>query len=1340
MIRTFHKMNLHAAVFFFALAMFSGLSAAEFDSLEFRFLRVKALEGGDVKSINATLRTKADKERKDPLAIWRAEAKENVALTDAFVRVDFTLSPEPGSDIKCRAELPLPEKWDGRLWGQGNSGRAGSIRSLSHYVAAGTAAVTTDLGTSSVAGSGAPAADIVWPGAILRDFHWRATHLMTVHAKRIVEAFYGRAPSKAYFAGGSTGGRQAMSEAIRFPDDYNGFIVSLPDNNAAVNEIAHWHLWRQTHDAEGRSLFTTNEMRIVANAAVDYTTASDPAPYAGKMLSDVRFDEAAVDGFLALAARQCPSLAEGDKTARLKSLYMPLVHDGKCYFNGFAPGSYLGRNMEWFGLVSLRFYMVEKGKPSTRWGDVGWDDIDGYLKERAPEFNASSPDLDAFKSRGGKIIMSAGLEDQTVPPAPIIDYYERVCERYGGIEKTKEWFRLFCIPGCAHGGGKGRAITGTPSGAKVRKLLIDWHEKGIVPSALDTKGKSKSFPMPIAAYPGLCVKDASGKWQVRQLKRGVPRIDEASLVTETSPFRSPTRTAGWENICPERREFPAVEVVWKAPTAGFDVQREDGAEGEVSFEDGAIRIKKTNGKGCIVVSAPAFATTEGKAIRLSADVSANTATPDAVLGYLCAYGAERKISPEDKIGARWFSGGGKPYMRTLVNSAPGMTYRKYTHFMPASDPVTAAIVVKGAPSESVWRNWTAEDLDAAQRKWDEHWKTLSAQDRSRDRADLASFESAIDADIDHTAQISLRDGFSRFIVDGKETPPFVYKVANRDGAQYSGKPLQAYGVKIGCIVLALGELPGRKAPWSERGFDVKMAVEKIRDSMRHGDESLFILALNCSAYPAFTEVEHPDETWRRADGSVVRGNSGSAIPDEYNDGGKLDKGDRRWPWVSYASPAWRGAIKEITAKLVAELQRTGLSKRIVGVHFCGYHDGQFASPVEDHSAPAKAEYERYLAERGLKEGETGAEYSAFVRELGFRALEDFSREAKRIFGKPIVAVRWSMRPLGGHKDSAYDIDAFVRSDAVDVIIPQPTYAQRLPALGQGVRLPCQTLHRHGKMMWYEFDLRTYAALERWAQSVTAAKGLGTSEDFPMWQTVFRKHAGIMLAQRMGWWLYDMAGGWFYPDEIASDCGNVLSFCRELQSLRPDLWHPDAALVVDERAMASYNTANGPKVRNVRNIVMGQWPRLAVSGAPYDFYLAEDVYDEPEILRRYKAVMLGAFLVPDARQKSLMAKLDEWGVKSFVIQPVAYSPEVFNGFVKDAGGYVAMRPGVAQVDMNGDFVSVHCIVPGRHEFRLPFPAKVVNVKSGLEEQVVEGVLLLNMSAGETCWFRLYRIGG
>ena len=307
------------------------------EDLEARFARVKAVKDEIVTSLKVTFHKKGDSEGKDPLAMWRAEAKEKVNLKDAFVRVDFSLSPEKGSDIRCRAELPLPAKWDGRLWGQGNSGRAGSIRSLSSYVASGTAAVTTDLGTSSVVAKGVPATDNVWPAPIRRDFHWRATHLMTVYGKRIVEAFYGKPIQKAYFAGGSTGGRQAMSEAIRYPEDYDGLLVSLPDNNAAVNEIAVWHLRRQTHDADDRLLFTTNEMRVVANAAIEYRAATDPAPYAGRILADGRFDEAEIEGFLALAAKRCPSLAQGDKVSRLKALFLPLMHNGKCYFNGFTP-------------------------------------------------------------------------------------------------------------------------------------------------------------------------------------------------------------------------------------------------------------------------------------------------------------------------------------------------------------------------------------------------------------------------------------------------------------------------------------------------------------------------------------------------------------------------------------------------------------------------------------------------------------------------------------------------------------------------------------------------------------------------------------------------------------------------------------------------------------------------------------------------------------------------------------------------------------------------------------------------------------------------------------------
>ena len=505
--------------------------SADRASLEAAFAKVRAVADGICTVTSVQLLSKADPEGKDPLAMWRAEAKDSVTVTSAFVRIDFTLVPEKGSDIRCRAELPLPERWDGRLWGQGNSGRAGSLPSLSHYIAVDTAAVTTDLGTKA-SGPKFLAKSIPWPAGVLRDFHWRATHLMTVYGKRFVKAFYGRPCDHAYFCGGSTGGRQGMSEAIRYPEDYDGIISILPDNNAAVSEIAIWHLGRQTHDADGKLLFTSEEIKVVADAAVEYRARTDPAPYAGFVVADGRFTEADIDGFLALAAKKCPSLAAGDKLARLKALYRPVMHNGKCYFNGFAPGTNHGANMKWKSLLSLPHFLAGKGFVQSRWNEVGWDEVDLYLKEFSPEVNACSADLSAFRARGGKIIMTAGWEDQTIPPAPIVDYYERVCEKEGGIENTSRYFRLFCLPGCAHGGGKGRGTTGSPCGAKGRNYLVDWCERGKAPEVFSMWWESKKLSVPVPPYPGLAVQEAGGKWSVKMTPRGgVARISGNCLET-----------------------------------------------------------------------------------------------------------------------------------------------------------------------------------------------------------------------------------------------------------------------------------------------------------------------------------------------------------------------------------------------------------------------------------------------------------------------------------------------------------------------------------------------------------------------------------------------------------------------------------------------------------------------------------------------------------------------------------------------------------------------------------------------------------------------------------------
>lgn len=156
------------------LALMPSVKAADAAALEAAFAKVRAIADGTCTITDVSLRLKSDPKGKDPLEIWRAEAKENVSVTGAFVRVDFTLVPEKGSDIKCRAVLSLPERWDGRLWGQGNSGRAGSLPELDAYVAMDTAVVTTDLGTTAASPKFLDKS-LPWKEGVLRDFHWRAT-------------------------------------------------------------------------------------------------------------------------------------------------------------------------------------------------------------------------------------------------------------------------------------------------------------------------------------------------------------------------------------------------------------------------------------------------------------------------------------------------------------------------------------------------------------------------------------------------------------------------------------------------------------------------------------------------------------------------------------------------------------------------------------------------------------------------------------------------------------------------------------------------------------------------------------------------------------------------------------------------------------------------------------------------------------------------------------------------------------------------------------------------------------------------------------------------------------
>lgn len=899
-------------------------------------------------------------------------------------------------------------------------------------------------------------------------------------------------------------------------------------------------------------------------------------------------------------------------------------------------------------------------------------------------------------------------------------------------------------------------------------------------------------------------------------------------------------TAGWEDVNPNRREHPPVNVIWQADFAqpdSFVIECRDGAMGSMRILSDGIRLEKLNDEGYVIVKAPYFTVTRDETLRLFADVEVSDGDPDYACGFLRAYGTNENFTMCYELEAQNFSMGGQESMRNMRHSAPDTPYRKYAHFRARDGVVTPVIILTGSRSVSVWRNWTAEDLDDAQAQWQTFYATKTAKDNSAAMIDEVAFDKGVAADVEHTAEVRTIDGVSRLLIDGEISLPVAYNAKGAFGDDaavetFHGDALARSGVKLMIRAIAMGGKPGvPRHYWSEAGFDAKGAVADFKRGMRIAPDSLFLIRLSCNAYPVYTS-EHPEEVWKTEDGTVVRGTSGSCVIG-YDDMGIKDT--NRWPWVSYASRRWREDVKANIRALIAEFKRQGLDKRIVGVHLSGYQDGQFTAPYPDFSEPAKREYAQYLAGRP-----TYTNYLYFAKQIGFRAQEEFAREFKRCIGKKAIAIRWCEAIFSATEGANYDFTAFANSDAIDIATPQPPYERRHPGIAVGPKLPQASFHRHGKMFWYELDLRTYGALESWAASAVATKGLGQQDDIVAFRSSYRKLAGVMMGLRSGYWFYDMGGGWFSPSEISQDIAQTLGVWKSWYLKKPSAWHPDVAVVVDEANPVVFGNRHDLKLPLRKRLMATQWNFLAGSGVPYDTYLAEDVLDHPDWLREHKMLILGLFRHFDERRidwvyrmmkegKTIVflaesgvvgggvaatgfdvtfdradcchAIVAESGVREhcasivhadqlsvfhnpqfpcgrpngprctiaetegvnvlaryrdngqvaiawrmdggcrrvYVGEPCGLTPALINRLARDANAYVPSATVGLQVDMNGDFVSVHALRTGRFDFRLPFEAVVTNLRSGKVEPTRDGTLPLNMTAGETAWFRLSRKG-
>jgi hypothetical protein len=410
------------------------------------------------------------------------------ATTPRSCRVNATSTHPPlGDQVRIDIWLPV-DNWNGRFQGTGGGGfSGGSPASLPAPLRDGYAAGSTDTG--HVGGSGSFALDpnnrFNW--ILIRDNAYLGIHEMTVVGKALTAAYYGDGPRYSYFNGCSTGGRQGLSEAQRYPADYDGILSGAPAINWQKLHVA--QLWGQMSMNAAGNFVAQCKLAAATSAAVAACDTIDDV--ADGVLEDplrCHYDPAALIG----TVTPCGEITGADADVIRKLWQGPRRQSGEFMWYGLTRGANLVAlnnttgtpttgapffiTLEWF-----RYWLSQN--PALDWLTVTPDLYELYWDQSLEQWGAvigtDNPDLSAFRKRGGKIVMWHGFSDQLIYPQGTIDYFERVQDELG-TSRTKSFLRLFMAPGVAHcGGGPGPP----PSGQF--DALVRWVEKGDAPDTLD---------------------------------------------------------------------------------------------------------------------------------------------------------------------------------------------------------------------------------------------------------------------------------------------------------------------------------------------------------------------------------------------------------------------------------------------------------------------------------------------------------------------------------------------------------------------------------------------------------------------------------------------------------------------------------------------------------------------------------------------------------------------------------------------------------------------------------------------------------------------------------------
>ena len=420
-------------------------------------------------------------------------------------------------------EVSLPTQWNGRLYMFGNGGYAGEAldsparrATAARAMRRGYAAAETDTGHSTAT---EPLGTFAADRQKLLDYAFRSLHVTAEAAKLLVRSYYGGPPTRSYFEGCSTGGRQGLTLAQRFPADFDGIVVGAPVLNFSGTMVA----YANDVQALKAAPIPTSKLPLLADKIYAQCDEKDG-------LKDGVIDDPRRCGFQ--PSRDLPKCDGGDQPgcftagqiATLETIYGDVVSQGKRIFPGWPVGAEIagpnGRSGwdPWivsdagpttgatFSEAFFRYLAFSKPDPTYDLSQFNPDRDPPRFEAIHQVLDATDPDLSRFEQRGGKILMYAGWADPALNPLMGVEYYEQVSQRMGA--GTGGFFRLFMVPGMFHCNGGVGADTFDKLGP-----LTGWVENGTVPDAIPASrvvGGKVVRTRPLCAYPEVARYKGSG--------------------------------------------------------------------------------------------------------------------------------------------------------------------------------------------------------------------------------------------------------------------------------------------------------------------------------------------------------------------------------------------------------------------------------------------------------------------------------------------------------------------------------------------------------------------------------------------------------------------------------------------------------------------------------------------------------------------------------------------------------------------------------------------------------------------------------------------------------------